>query len=94
VQKYDAMPWTANIAASPYSVVVRRMFPQCGFSNTAVRILDAIGATYTTVDVLSDEEIRSVHAAIVTRMHTLIHTHLDALMHTHKAYTHTLHARR
>lgn len=30
-----------------------------GFSNTAVRILDAIGKQYETVNVLEDEKIRS-----------------------------------
>ena len=33
-------------------------FPQCGFSSTACQILDACGATYETVDVLQDPEIR------------------------------------
>ena len=33
-------------------------FPQCGFSGMACQILDACGATYKTVDVLQDPEIR------------------------------------
>jgi monothiol glutaredoxin len=33
-------------------------FPQCGFSSTACQILGACGATYETVDVLQDPEIR------------------------------------
>ncbi|MDG2252751.1 MAG: Grx4 family monothiol glutaredoxin [Methylophilaceae bacterium] len=33
-------------------------FPQCGFSSMACQILDACGATYETVDVLQDPEIR------------------------------------
>ena len=33
-------------------------FPQCGFSSMASQILDACGATYKTVDVLQDPEIR------------------------------------
>ena len=32
--------------------------PQCGFSSKAIGALDAAGATYTHVDVLSDPEIR------------------------------------
>jgi monothiol glutaredoxin len=34
------------------------LFPQCGFSSRAVAILDHLGATYQTVDVLQDAEIR------------------------------------
>ena len=34
------------------------LFPQCGFSSRAVAILDHLGATYETVDVLQDQEIR------------------------------------
>ena len=34
------------------------LFPQCGFSSRAVAILDHLGATYETVDVLQDGEIR------------------------------------
>jgi len=33
-------------------------FPQCGFSSRAVAILDHLGASYETVDVLQDQEIR------------------------------------
>ncbi|MEQ1665618.1 MAG: Grx4 family monothiol glutaredoxin [Bdellovibrionales bacterium] len=33
-------------------------FPQCGFSARAISILKEVGATFQTVDVLSDEEIR------------------------------------
>uniref|UniRef100_A0A7S3JXE0 Glutaredoxin domain-containing protein n=2 Tax=Aureoumbra lagunensis TaxID=44058 RepID=A0A7S3JXE0_9STRA len=36
-----------------------KIFPQCGFSNMAVQILNAIGSDYETFDVLSDENIRS-----------------------------------
>jgi monothiol glutaredoxin len=36
-----------------------KLFPQCGFSNTAVQILNSFGIEYHTVDVLSDESIRS-----------------------------------
>jgi monothiol glutaredoxin len=34
------------------------LFPQCGFSSRAVAILDRLGATYETVDVLQDPEVR------------------------------------
>lgn len=33
-------------------------FPQCGFSARAVAILREVGAEFSSVDVLSDEEIR------------------------------------
>jgi monothiol glutaredoxin len=34
-------------------------FPQCGFSARAVAILNELGAKFSTVDVLEDDEIRS-----------------------------------
>jgi monothiol glutaredoxin len=34
------------------------LFPQCGFSSRAVAILERLGASYATVDVLQDAEIR------------------------------------
>lgn len=34
------------------------LFPQCGFSSKAIAILDHVGVTYETVDVLQDMEIR------------------------------------
>lgn len=34
------------------------LFPQCGFSSLAVRILDNCGVAYESVDVLQDMEIR------------------------------------
>ena len=34
------------------------LFPQCGFSSRAIAILDRLGATHQTVDVLQDPEIR------------------------------------
>jgi monothiol glutaredoxin len=34
------------------------LFPQCGFSSRAVAILDHLGVTYESVDVLQDMEIR------------------------------------
>ena len=39
-----------------------KMFPQCGFSNTAVQILSTFadnGIDFETVDVLADEQIRA-----------------------------------
>lgn len=33
-------------------------FPQCGFSARAVAILKELGADFSSVDVLSDEEVR------------------------------------
>ena len=35
------------------------LFPQCGFSSRAVAILDHLGVTFETVDVLADQEIRA-----------------------------------
>ncbi|HEY0113957.1 MAG TPA: Grx4 family monothiol glutaredoxin [Allosphingosinicella sp.] len=35
------------------------LFPQCGFSSRAVSILDHLGVTFETVDVLQDPEIRN-----------------------------------
>lgn len=35
-----------------------KLFPSCGFSNTAVRILDEMRVPYETVDVLADERMR------------------------------------
>jgi monothiol glutaredoxin len=32
------------------------LFPQCGFSSRAIAILEHLGATYHTVDVLQDME--------------------------------------
>ncbi len=36
-----------------------RQVPQCGFSATVIQILNELAPEYTTVDVLSDPEIRS-----------------------------------
>jgi monothiol glutaredoxin len=36
-----------------------KLFPQCGFSNTATQILQSFDIPFHTVDVLSDEAIRS-----------------------------------
>ena len=35
------------------------LFPQCGFSNQAITILDRIGVEYQSVDVLQDQDIRN-----------------------------------
>ncbi|KAL3776484.1 hypothetical protein ACHAW5_005402 [Stephanodiscus triporus] len=35
-----------------------KLFPQCGFSNTACQILQSYGIDFHTVDVLADDEIR------------------------------------
>jgi monothiol glutaredoxin len=35
-----------------------KLMPQCGFSNNVVQILNMLGVTYETIDVLSDPEIR------------------------------------
>lgn len=34
------------------------LFPQCGFSSRAVAILDHLGVSYESVDVLQDMEVR------------------------------------
>ena len=34
------------------------MFPQCGFSNTAVQIIQSYGVPFETFDVLSDPDVR------------------------------------
>jgi len=34
------------------------VFPQCGFSSTVVQVLDYLGVTYESVNVLEDPEIR------------------------------------
>ena len=35
------------------------LFPQCGFSSRAIAILDHLGVSYETVDVLADQDIRA-----------------------------------
>ena len=35
------------------------LFPQCGFSSRAVAILEHLGVSFETVDVLQDQEIRN-----------------------------------
>jgi len=35
-----------------------KLFPQCGFSNTAVQILNSLNVEYETFDVLGDQTVR------------------------------------
>ena len=35
-----------------------RSFPQCGFSAATVEVFEELGAPYSTVDVLADQEVR------------------------------------
>ncbi len=35
------------------------LFPQCGFSSTAIQILERLEVDYETVDVLADPEVRA-----------------------------------
>ncbi|CCQ60978.1 Grx4 family monothiol glutaredoxin [Crocosphaera watsonii] len=35
-----------------------KLMPQCGFSNNVVQVLNSLGVSYETVDVLANEEIR------------------------------------
>ena len=35
-----------------------RNFPQCGFSAATIEVLEELGVSYSTVDVLSDQEVR------------------------------------
>lgn len=35
------------------------IFPQCGFSSTAIQILERLGVAFDTVDVLRDPEVRA-----------------------------------
>ena len=48
------------IKSSPIMVFMKgtKLMPQCGFSNNVVQILNALGMSYETFDVLSDSEIR------------------------------------
>jgi monothiol glutaredoxin len=57
----DANSRIADIVKSHDIVLFMKgtaLFPQCGFSSRAIAILDRLGATYETVDVLQDPEIR------------------------------------
>ena len=48
------------IKSSPIMVFMKgtKLMPQCGFSNNVVQILNALGMTFETFDVLSDSEVR------------------------------------
>ena len=48
------------IHSSPIFVFMKgtKLMPQCGFSNNVVQILNALGVTFESFDVLSDPEIR------------------------------------
>ncbi len=49
------------VTASPVVLFMKGtpLFPQCGFSNQAITILDRLGVEYASIDVLQDQEIRS-----------------------------------
>src|SRR5207253_11309021 len=58
----DAQTRIADVVKSNdvvFFMKVTALFPQCGFSSRAVAILDHLGATYETIDVLQDPEIRA-----------------------------------
>ncbi len=48
------------INSSPIMVFMKgtKLMPQCGFSNNVVQILNALGMSFETFDVLSDMEVR------------------------------------
>ena len=48
------------INSNPVMVFMKgtKLMPQCGFSNNVVQILNSLGVTFDTFDVLSDFEIR------------------------------------
>lgn len=48
------------INSSPVFVFMKgtKLMPQCGFSNNVVQILNALGISFETFDVLTDMEIR------------------------------------
>lgn len=50
----------ALVEAHPVILFMKgsKLFPQCGFSNNAVQILNSYNVEYHTVDVLSDNAIR------------------------------------
>lgn len=49
-----------QLDASPVVLYMKgtRDFPQCGFSNRVVQILDEVGAVYTDINILEDAELR------------------------------------
>ena len=50
----------ALVQSNPIFVFMKgtKLMPQCGFSNNVVQILNALGMSFETFDVLSDMEIR------------------------------------
>ena len=57
----DAQDRIADIVKTNEVVLFMKgteLFPQCGFSSRAVAILNHLGASFETVDVLQDQEIR------------------------------------
>ena len=48
------------INSSPIMVFMKgtKLMPQCGFSNNVVQILNSLGLSFDTFDVLSDAEMR------------------------------------
>ena len=48
------------IDSNPVMVFMKgtKLMPQCGFSNNVVQILNSLGVSFDTFDVLSDFEIR------------------------------------
>ena len=44
-----------------------RVFPQCGFSNTAVQVLGALGVEYETYDILEDGAVREQGEYLMSR---------------------------
>ncbi|HGY5535898.1 MAG: Grx4 family monothiol glutaredoxin [Prochlorococcus sp.] len=48
------------IQSSPIMIFMKgtKLMPQCGFSNNVVQILNSLGISFETFDVLSDMEIR------------------------------------
>tara|TARA_B100000700_G_C14241675_1_gene488376 strand:+ start:184 stop:507 length:324 start_codon:yes stop_codon:yes gene_type:complete len=48
------------INSAPIMVFMKgsKLMPQCGFSNNVVQILNSLGISFETFDVLSDAEIR------------------------------------
>ena len=57
----DAQNRIAELVKANHVVLFMKgtaLFPQCGFSSRAIAILDRLGTSYETVDVLQDPEIR------------------------------------
>ena len=57
----DVQTWIKDTVTNTPVVLFMKgtaLFPQCGFSSRAVAILDHLGVSFETVDVLQDPEIR------------------------------------